>query len=206
MNNKIFVIGSNKTGTTSLTKSLSTLGFNVCPEYCYQRDSKILKNFQDGLYEELFDLVDKFDAFEDRPWNHTDFYKILDNKFSNSKFILTIRDTDSWINSVKRWGNRIGEINPEFYKIVSQTCYGVDSYLSEESVVIAKYNERNFEIINYFKNRGNLLIIDVEKGDGWQKICQFLECEVPNVPFPYLNKNLYGKSKRSSLWIFRKSP
>jgi len=84
---KIFVIGSNKTGTTSLKESLSILGFNVCPEYCYHPDSKILNNFQDGLYQDLFDMVDKFDAFEDRPWNHTDFYQILNNKYPNSKLI-----------------------------------------------------------------------------------------------------------------------
>jgi hypothetical protein len=29
---KIFCIGSNKTGTTSLTKSLQILGYSVCPE------------------------------------------------------------------------------------------------------------------------------------------------------------------------------
>ena len=134
-------------------------------------------------------MVDKFDAFEDRPWNHTDFYQILNNKYPNSKFILTIRDTYSWINSVKKWGNKIGLINSNFYKIVSQTCYGVDSYLSEELVVTAKYNERNNEIINYFKDKNNLLVIDVEKGDSWEKICTFLKCEMPNKPFPYLNKN-----------------
>lgn len=186
---KIFVIGSNKTGTTSLSKSLSILGFRVCPEYCYVPDSKILKNFQDGLYKELFDMVELYDAFEDRPWNHTDFYQILDKKYPNSKFILTIRDTDKWITSVKKWGNKIGLFNPEFYKIVSETCYGVDSYLENESIMKAKYNERNYEIINYFKEKNNLLIIDVEKGDGWEKICPFLDCEIPVEPFPFLNKN-----------------
>ena len=189
MKNKIFVIGSNKTGTTSLTKSLNMLGYNVCPEYCYSPNSNILRNFQLGNYEKLFYLVNQYDAFEDRPWNHTDFYKLLDNKYPNSKFILTIRDTDKWVNSVKKWGNKIGLVNPKFYTIVSQTCYGVDDYLSNEDIMMSKYNERNLEIIDYFKDKNNLLIINVEDGVGWEKLCPFLKCKTPNKPFPHLNKN-----------------
>ena len=33
MKNKVFVIGFNKTGTTSITEALSKLGFKFCPEY-----------------------------------------------------------------------------------------------------------------------------------------------------------------------------
>lgn len=189
MKNKIFIIGSNKTGTTSLTKALEVLKFNVCPEYCYSPNSNILKNFQLGNYEKLFYLVNQYDVFEDRPWNHTDFYKLLDNKYPNSKFILTIRDTDKWVNSVKKWGNKIGLINPTFYTIVSQTCYGVDDYLSDETIFRTKYDERNSEIINYFKDKDNLLVINVENNDGWELLCGFLDKPVPNKPFPFLNKN-----------------
>jgi hypothetical protein len=189
MKNKIFIIGSNKTGTTSLTEALKILKFNVCPEYCYSPNSQILKNFQLGNYEKLFYLVNNYDVFEDRPWNHTDFYKLLDSKYPNSKFILTIRDTDKWVNSVKRWGNRVGLVNPDFYTIISQTCYGVDDYLSDEQIFKTKYEERNSEIINYFKGKDNLLIIDVEKDNGWELLCNFLSVSTPNKPFPHLNKN-----------------
>jgi len=186
---KIFVIGSNKTGTTSLSTALNMLGFSVCPEYCYEPNSSILKNFQISNYNELFTHIKYFDAFQDRPWNHTDFYKILNEKYPDSKIILTIRDVDKWVTSVKKWGNKIGLINPKFYKIVSQTCYGVDDYLSNEIILKEKYLERNNEILNYFKNKDNLLVINVEKNDGWNILCPFLDCTIPDKLFPHLNKN-----------------
>jgi hypothetical protein len=80
-------------------------------------------------------------------------------------------------------------VNPDFYTIISQTCYGVDDYLSNEQIFKTKYEERNLEIINHFKGKDNLLIIDVEKDNGWELLCNFLSVSTPNKPFPHLNKN-----------------
>lgn len=186
---KIFVIGSNKTGTSSLAIALNTLGYNVCPEVCYASGSPILKDFQMGRYDDIFNLVNSYDVFEDRPWNHTNFYEILDAKFPESKFILTNRNVDTWVSSVKRWGNRIGTLNPSFYNIVSQTCYGVDDYLSNEEIMREKYLQRNSDIMEYFKDKNNLLVMDLEKKDGWKQLCPFLDKEILNGAFPHVNKN-----------------
>lgn len=32
-----------------------------------------------------------------------------------------------------------------------------------------------------------LLVLDLEKGFGWDEICPFLECEVPESPYPQSN-------------------
>ena len=34
------------------------------------------------------------------------------------------------------------------------------------------------------KNENNLLIMDITKGDGWSKLCNFLNKPIPNKPFP----------------------
>ena len=82
---KVFCIGSNKTGTTSLTKALQIFGYSVCPEHLmFSINSKHFYNQSIGNYNELFKLVDEYDAFEDRPWNHSDFYKKLNENFENS--------------------------------------------------------------------------------------------------------------------------
>lgn len=186
---KIFCIGSNKTGTTTLTKSLQILGYFVCPEnLMFNSGSKHFYNQSIGNYEKLFKLVNIYDAFEDRPWNHSDFYKSLDENFPESKFILTVRNTDNWIDSYKRWSKKINLSNKWFYSLVSNVCYGVDDFLNNEDIMRLKYEQRNEEIIKYFKNTDKLLILDFEKSQGWDELCNFLNKSIPNKPFPHLNK------------------
>lgn len=187
--NKIFCIGSNKTGTTSLTKSLELLGYSVCPEnIMFSQNSKYFIEQSIGSYESLFNLVLKYDAFEDRPWNHSDFYKILDKKFDKSKFILTVRDTNNWIESYKRWSKKIGLKNKWFYQLVSQVCYNVDDFLSDEENMRNKFEERNQQVIDYFKNTDKLLVIDFEKNQEWDILCEFLNKPIPSQNFPHLNR------------------
>ena len=61
---KIFVIGANKTGTTSMTKALNILGYNLCPEnIIFTKNSKYLIESLKNNYEPLFELVEKFSDF-----------------------------------------------------------------------------------------------------------------------------------------------
>jgi len=186
---KVFVIGANKTGTTSLTKALRTLGFNLCPEHLiFAPNSKYLVEPLKGNYECLFPLIEKYNAFEDRPWNHNDFYKVLDKKYEGSKFILTIRNTENWVNSYLRWDKKINLRGHWFYTLVSQSLYGNKDFLADLDNMKEKYETRNKEIIEYFKDRDNLLIMDLENMDGWDKLCSFLGCPIPKEKFPHENK------------------
>lgn len=185
---KIFCIGSNKTGTTSLTECLKILGYSVCPENIFFKKTKYFEDVQKGNYNSVLEFVKKYDDFEDRPWNHTDFYRILDSEFPDSKFILTVRNEKNWINSYKRWSNKINLQNQPFYKIISQICYGVDDFLSHENLMVKKFVERNQEIKKYFLNTDKLLVIDIEEEPNWKSICYFLNKEIPNINFPHLNR------------------
>ena len=189
MKNKVFVIGFNKTGTTSITEALSKLGFKFCPEYvAYSRSVNYFQNQISKKYDSLFELVDKYDAFEDRPWNHTDFYKELDKYSPNSKFILTIRDVNNWISSYERWGKKVSLKNKWYYNMVSNECYGVDDVLSNKEIMKKKYEERNQEIIEYFKDTNKLFVMDIEKNSEWGGLCKFLNKPIPTSKFPNTNK------------------
>lgn len=50
--------------------------------------------------EPLFNTINKYDAFEDGPGHDINF-RILDEKYLNSKFILLERYNDSWIRSME---------------------------------------------------------------------------------------------------------
>ena len=44
------------------------------------------------------------------------------------------------------------------------------------------YSKHNKEVIEYFENRPNdLLVLDFTKGDSWEKICPFLNKEIPKL-------------------------
>ena len=187
---KIFCIGQNKTGTTSLMSALSTLGYKLCPEYImYNFGSVHFKNFQDGKFNETLNLVNRYDAFEDRPWNHTDFYKVLDKTYKGSKFILTTRDVEQWWNSYIKWDKKIGLRNSWHYKINSQVCYGVDSFLDNPDLAKQIYLDRNAKIKNYFLDNPDFLVIDINEDYKYEKLCGFLNKKIPNEPYPYLNHN-----------------
>jgi len=186
---KIFCIGSNKTGTTTLTQMLKVLGYRVCPEnIMYNFGSTYFIDQLNKKYNNLFNLVQKYDAFEDRPWNHGSFYKDLYEKFPDSKFILTIRNTDNWIESYRRWNKKIKLDKQWFYPLISELCYGNKDFLNDEELMRKIYEERNNEIINFFKDSDKLLIMDLEKTNSYDEICKFLNKEIIKDPFPHLNK------------------
>ena len=60
--------------------------------------------------------------------------------------------------------------------------------------IIKEYEERNKEIIEYFKDKPNqLLVLDIIKGEGWENLCTFLGKDIPDVPFPHENIGKYQK-------------
>lgn len=185
---KVFVIGFNKTGTTSLKRALVELGYKVSPEI-HLYSSKIFEEVNNKNFSSLESSINYYDAFEDRPWNHPGVYQYLDNRFENVKFILTIRDVDNWVNSYKKWNKKVNLTKQSHYNVASKICYGVDDFLSDENIMKTVYKKRNDEVISYFKNKNNLLIIDLEKGDGWDKLCPFLNVNVLKTNFPHANKN-----------------
>lgn len=187
---KIFCIGQNKTGTTSLMGALSMLGYEVCPEdIMYNIGSTHFQNFKEGDYEELFGLVDEYDVFEDRPWNHTNFYETLHSKYNDAKFILTTRDVDQWWDSYIRWDKKVNLRHTWHYRLNSEVCYGVESFMDNPELSKETYIDRNNNIRNYFKDNPNFLELDINEDNKLEKLCMFLNKDIPNELYPHLNQN-----------------
>jgi hypothetical protein len=55
--------------------------------------------------------------------------------------------------------------------------------------MINKYELRNQQILDFFQNKNNFLLLDIENGDGYQKLCPFLNKPIINQPFPHSRKN-----------------
>ena len=51
-----------------------------------------------------------------------------------------------------------------------------------------EYKERHREALNHFKGReSDLLVFNASAGDGWEKLCPFLDKPIPPMPFPKAN-------------------
>lgn len=171
---KVFGIGFQKTATTSLAAALTILGYNVTGAFLTHD-----RNVAAKVYDDAYDLADRFDAVQDTPWPVL--YKELDRWHPGSKFILTIRPTEKWIKSVVTHFK-------EQYIPLHEWIYGVRHAAGHEDVYVRRYEQHNREVLEYFKDRPNdLLVMDITKGDGWEKLCPFLGIGIPPVIFPSQN-------------------
>ena len=115
-------------------------------------------------------------------------YQELDKCFPNSKFIYTIREANSWLTSCEyHW--KVTTTNRSNWPDYKKELFGIDVF--DKSTFLTVYDNHQKSIINYFKNRlDDLLIIDIPGGDGWNKLCSFLNVSIKQSPFPNKNKQI----------------
>ena len=122
------------------------------------------------------------------------FYKELRELYPKAKFILTIRDTDKWINSVVRhWGS----IKIPLHKKI----YGVPCAEGYEDVYKAKYKQHNSEVLNFFKDKENFLVMEQSRNFDYSTLCGFLGLKILNKEFPHSRKN---DRVRAKIKLYRK--
>ncbi len=173
---KIFCIGLSKTGTTSLTKALSILGYRS-----FHFPWTMLR-YQNGRLSVVEEKVRPYDALSDIPVAR--FYQELDCLFPGSKFILTVRNQDAWLDSCERhfWPGQIlkGE---NWINQLHRDIYGSIDFDRER--FYRAYQAHKREVRDYFAERPqDLLLMDLARGDGWEKLCAFLDKPLPEQPFP----------------------
>lgn len=215
---KVFCIGFNKTGTTSLERILKDLGLRM-PHQGLQ-ENLLAHVFSSGRYDILKRFVSDFDAFQDVPFSQDSLYVALDALFPNSKFILTVRDADAWYESLTRFHQKvfgfksIDEAGPDFWKGIRNNYFYEQnkqfvtvvengkpredwSLLYDRDFCISKYLKRNDEIIRYFLHRPNdFLCVDLSKSKDTREICQFLDVGDDKIgPIPHLNSSAVPKSR-----------
>jgi len=149
---------------------------NLAAEVCRNEISNTLK------------VAAKYESFEDWPWFMI--FKELDQKFPNSKFVLTVRkDTQTCISSLKKHHQRKGRYKPDFKKPVwwdDVFDFAPNKWNYNKS--FEQYEKHNREVMAYFKDRSeDLIVLCWETGDGWKQLCSFLNVEEPNREFPHMN-------------------
>lgn len=199
---KIFCIGNNKTGTTSLQQFFKDHGYNVAPQRPFE---KLADEYINRNWEPIIQLCKKYQVFQDVPFSNKFMYIILHHAFPNAKFILSVRDSsEQWYNSItkfhaKKFGQNGNLATKEdlanaiyvekgwMWKTFREK-YGnfEDSYNKER--LIAYYESYNNDVRNYFKNNPNFLEVNVGDVSAVEKLSSFLNIKPKYSKFPHRNK------------------
>lgn len=181
--NKIFGIGMGRTATRSLTKALEVLGYNIMH---YPSDDDTMLHIQNGYFK--LPVLEVCDGLTDTV--AVPYYAQFDTLYPGSKFILTVREVESWLKSVRKNHNEESD-NPlnrnermsdmrKFYRAV---CWGTYRYNRERYTFV--YDQHNRNVMEYFRDRpGDLLVMDICGGQGWEVLCPFLDRDIPPALFP----------------------
>ncbi|MEM6781872.1 MAG: sulfotransferase family protein [Pseudomonadota bacterium] len=190
---KVFGIGFQKTATTSLQQALNMLGFRGVT-WPHQMWPAIVAG------QEKFKILEHVQSLTDFPIPYI--YRRLDKAYPDSKFILTVRDSDSWLKSaenhfkimeapLKRLGNVSwhDQMRAEGIPVdeIHIAIYGRPDF--EAEAFLSAYERHNEEVQTHFKDRpDDLLVMEMGAGDEWAQLCPFLGVSVPNAAYPKAHK------------------
>ena len=191
----VFGIGCGKTATTSLTEALKILGYNAV-------------HFPSpGVLDEVF--KGKYNAATDTSVALQ--FMHLHRAFPHAKFILTIRDTASWLKSIEtHMSTKAKNAHQiEWIADVRRNLYG--SVMFDAELYESAYKKHTHNVIQYFAANdimNQLLVMDITQipSDNvkWNKLCTFLDIEkVPSQPFPHSNKGRYNRLNSQKVDVFK---
>jgi hypothetical protein len=181
---KIFGIGLSKTGTTSLHQALLRLGYRSVH---YPHDPVTRSQLLRGDFR--LQLLDHVDALTDSPI--VPFFRSFDRLYPGSRFILTVRDLDSWLDSAERHWARYPLRRPDDPRLPFRLAlFGIAHFNREHFADI--WRQHHAAVRDYFRGRAqDLLELDLCGGAGWEPLCRFLGHPLPNEPFPHANKGVH---------------
>lgn len=184
---KIFGIGLARTGTTTLAKALELLGYKSVHVECNVME--VTNSFAINN-----DVTEKNDAIIGTPLSPC--YAKLAHKYPDALFILTIRDSTSWLNSCA-----LGFITEKYmddnHRALHRWLY--DSILYDRDKFLKGYTDFVTKVLSFFNNnfRHRLFAYNICSGVGWQPLCRFLNVPIPKCPLPHESKRRQQIIKKS---------
>lgn len=200
---KIFCIGQNKTGTTSLEEFFIDHGFKLGDQ---RKAGLLLDDYINRNWKPILDYCKTAEVFQDIPFSNEYLYVLLDHYFPNAKFILSERGTsDEWYNSITKFHSKLfgkdGNIptkedleNGKYiykgfvWKSFREKYGEFENDIYNKGNLINKYEQRNQNIKDYFKDKANFITIDIAQKESISKISKFIGIKPIYDSFPWKNK------------------
>ena len=192
------IIGFGRTGTNSLKLALEHLGFGPCHHMFEVRDNpELLPDWEAAARGETVDWDRVFCRYRSQvDWPGARYWRELAQHFPEARVILSVRDPDAWFDSVQATiapfiaargthpsphANAIAEM--AYQAIVVQVF---DNRLSERDHATQVFREHIAAVQSEIPAH-RLLTFDPR--EGWPPLCEFLEVDVPEIPFPKTNSS-----------------
>ncbi len=183
--------GLGRTGTFSLKFALERIGFDACYHMSemFARARRNIPLWLDAAHgnPDWDAIFDGYRSTCDYPACY--FWRELADYYPDAKIILSVRDPDSWFDSVS---------STIFSKAHRETFAGGPMQDLFDRTVYADFGDRIDDrafMTDYF-TRWNQSVIDEVPADrllvhsardGWEPLCEFLGVAVPDVPYPRVN-------------------
>jgi len=189
--------GFGRTGTLSLKVALEQLGFGPCYHMMEVMGSpEKPAHWADLVAGDEADWEMIFDGYRATvDWPACTWWRELADHYPDARVILSLRDGDGWYDSVMNtiYNALVAEVPetapPHFRtqmamvaKLIGEQTFG--GRIEDRAHAIQVFDRHNQQVIDTIPKE-RLLVY--RPGDGWEPICRFLECDVPEGDFPRLN-------------------
>ena len=216
---EIIGAGLGRTGTMSLKKAFERLGFGRCYHMAeligHPEHLPHWKALHAGTDPDVEALFDGYRATVDYPG--AVLYRQLMERYPEAKVVLSTRDADDWYDSNMAtiysakprplemiammlrmpFNRRLRQFAP-----VMQWADGLiwkdffEGRFEDRAHAIDRFR-RHVQEVQERVPADRLLVYEVSQ--GWQPLCDFLGCAVPDQPFPNINKRADFPEKRKKI-------
>jgi hypothetical protein len=201
---KVFVIGWQKTGTTTMTRILNDLGFRsihtpvklICNEWYPDGapEEKKMNLDIDNFRSKLKCFTQEYDAFSDNPICLEQYLPVIANEYPEAAFIYTSREIKPWLKSAffhlhssrtynifRKRLELYTDYTPKNGIYTSNDPLGLCEYVYQNSYpyitkndLIESYKKHRETVYYLFRGRSNFLEIDFSDNVDVHKISSFL--------------------------------
>jgi sulfotransferase family protein len=193
----VFGAGAGRTGTLSLKAALDALGFGPCHHMLHMLDQpEDIARWEKVAAGGATDWSQVYAGYRSSvDWPGARYWREVTAAFPDAKVILTVRDPESWYESVSNsiypaamaspspgTGAEFQHLRALSLKVVWDGVFG--GRFSDKDHALRVFTEHN-EAVMREVDSDRLLVFEVNQ--GWEPLCDFLGVPVPAVPFPRSN-------------------
>jgi hypothetical protein len=191
---RVISAGVGRTGTFSMKSALELLGFGPCHhmEEVDATNATQVEQWQKAAEGHVDWAVNYAGYSSAVDWPTAAFWRELSAAFPSAKFLLTIREPESWYKSFSETIYPLLQAAPRapdelkgFLRMVATVVHKTGFRIpSTKEDIIAAFNRHN-ETVKQTIPPHRLLVFDVKQ--GWQPLCNYLGVPVRDAPFPRTN-------------------
>lgn len=188
---KVIGVGLGRTATFSLKFALEELGFGPCYHMAevmaqLRRSVPLWLSAAEGNadWQQIFE---GFQSTTDYPASN--YWRELCSFYPDAKIVLTLRDADSWFESVSETifsdKHQAGMAGTPLGEMVHATIYKeFGDKIKDRDYMTTFYRERNQQVIETLPADR---LLQFSPKEGWEPLCNFLDVPLPDLPFPRVN-------------------